>query len=104
MVRVVHPGYGMGVEFPSRTAEQRAQVGNLISVLRSCPQAVPEMNVSPQALKADSSQFQPRADSYSEAEEMEDPLLDLLRVGTKMQQDEFLEALRYQRSGESIPT
>ena len=30
MVRVAHPGHGMGVEFPSRTAEQRAQVGNLI--------------------------------------------------------------------------
>jgi hypothetical protein len=31
MVRVAHPGHGMGVEFPSRTPEQRAQVGNLIS-------------------------------------------------------------------------
>ena len=27
MVRVAHPGHGMGVEFPSRTPEQRAQVG-----------------------------------------------------------------------------
>src|SRR5271163_986116 len=42
MVRVAHPGHGMGVEFPSRTAEQRAQVGSLIDVLRSSPDSTPE--------------------------------------------------------------
>src|SRR5580704_10213001 len=47
MVRVTHPGYGMGVEFPSRTPEQRAQVGNLISFLRGCPESMLEMSVSP---------------------------------------------------------
>ena len=39
MVRVTHPEHGMGVEFPSRTSEQRAQVGNLISFLQSSPRA-----------------------------------------------------------------
>ncbi|MGA6983619.1 MAG: PilZ domain-containing protein [Candidatus Sulfotelmatobacter sp.] len=104
MVRVVHPAYGMGVEFPSRTAEQRAQVGNLISLLQSGPQSTPELSVSPQSLKADVSQFEPDSDASGEGNdgEMEDPLLDLLRLGTTMQQDDFLHALRQQRSGESV--
>src|SRR3954453_19947571 len=53
MVRVMHPGHGMGVEFPSRTPEQRAQVGNLIDVLRTSPDAAPELTISPKSLVAD---------------------------------------------------
>ena len=47
MVRVAHPGHGMGVEFPSRTPEQRAQVGNLIEFLRNCPATMLELIISP---------------------------------------------------------
>jgi DNA-binding response OmpR family regulator len=110
LVRVTHPGHGMGVEFPSRTPEQRAQVGNLISLLRSCPESTPELSVSPRALTADLSQFErtleragdPAADA--EAEDLEDPLLELLRHGSTLQQDDFLTQLRRQRSGESVAT
>ncbi|HET9407234.1 MAG TPA: PilZ domain-containing protein [Candidatus Sulfotelmatobacter sp.] len=102
MVRVVHPGYGMGLEFPSRTAEQRAQVENLINCLRSCPQTMLEMNVSPRALVADLSQFKPEGTPQSAIEEMEDPLLELLRRGASLQQDEFLEELHRQRNPEDV--
>jgi c-di-GMP-binding flagellar brake protein YcgR len=108
MVRVMHPGHGMGVEFPSRTAEQRAQVGNLISLLRGCPDSMPELNISPRALRADLSQFvsDPHLTNQSEfdvaAEEMEDPLLELLRQGSSLQQDHFAAELRRQRSGEIV--
>jgi len=107
MVRVTHPGHGMGVEFPSRTPEQREQVGNLISFLRGCPESMLEMSVSPRALAADLSQFEhaPAAESESsEGEEMQDPLLELLRNATSMQQDDFLDELHRQRSGESVAT
>jgi DNA-binding response OmpR family regulator len=113
MVRVTHPGHGMGVEFPSRTPEQRAQVGNLISFLRSCPDSTPELSVSPRALVADLSQFESAPEGVSGSEEnggseeehdLEDSLLELLRHATTMQQDDFLEELRRQRSGESVPT
>jgi CheY-like chemotaxis protein len=99
MVRVAHPGHGMGVEFPSRTAEQRAQVGNLIDVLRSSPQAAPELTISPKALVADLTQFEP-ADKKAEesADDLEDPLLELLRRGTALQQEEFLSELHHQRN------
>ncbi len=106
MVRVAHPGHGMGVEFPSRTPEQRAQVGNLISFLRGCPESMLEMSVSPRALTADLSQFECAPDAAGEAaqEELDDPLLELLLHATTMQQDDFLEELRRQRSGESVAT
>jgi CheY-like chemotaxis protein len=114
MVRVAHPGHGMGVEFPSRTPEQRAEVGNLISLLRSCPESMLELSVSPRALTADLSQFEHAReeadDTASEAiaaentEDLEDPLLELLRQGQSLQQDDFFEELRRQRSGESVAT
>jgi CheY-like chemotaxis protein len=111
MVRVAHPGHGMGVEFPSRTPEQRAEVGNLISLLRSCSESMLELSVSPRALTADVTQFE-RGDANAETpaagdettEEPEDPLLELLRQGPTLQEDDFFAELRRQRSGESVPS
>jgi CheY-like chemotaxis protein len=99
MVRVAHPGHGMGVEFPSRTPEQRAQVGNLISFLQSSPGAMPELSISPKALVADLTQFEP-ADKNPQAshDELEDPLLELLKRGSSLQQEEFLAELQQQRN------
>lgn len=109
MVRVTHPGFGMGAEFPSRTPEQRAQVGNLIDVLRSSPESMLEMSISPRALAADLREFRPdpasvnHESSESDAS-MEDPLLDLLRSGITMKRDDFMDELRHQRSGEKVTT
>lgn len=101
MVRVTHPGHGMGVEFPSRTAEQRQQVENVINFLRSCPGTMPDLDISPKALVADRTQFE-RAEKPSDADdEMEDPLLDLLRRGALLQQEEFLSELQHQRNPEA---
>lgn len=98
MVRVAHPGHGMGVEFPSRTVEQRAQVGNVIDFLRSSPNAMPELSISPKALVADVTQFEPDTNTPDAPEEMEDPLLELLRRGASLQQEEFLAELQHQRN------
>src|SRR6201997_2968506 len=90
MVRVVHPGLGMGVEFPSRTLEQREQVGSLIDFLRNSPDTMPELSISPRALVADITQFEP-ADkpAANGGEEMDDPLVELLRRGASLQQADF---------------
>jgi CheY-like chemotaxis protein len=102
MVRVVHPGHGMGVEFPSRTQEQRAQVENLITFLRGCPETTLELFISPRALTADLNQFEPSDPEREESkEEMEDLLLELLRRGTELQKDAFISELRRQRSSEN---
>jgi CheY-like chemotaxis protein len=102
MVRVAHPGHGMGVEFPSRTREQREQVGNLISFLRSCPATMLELSVSPRALIADITQFEPgeRASNH-DTDELDDLLLELLRRGSQLHQDEFLDELRQQRTADT---
>jgi CheY-like chemotaxis protein len=103
MVKVTHPGYGMGVEFPSRTAEQRAQVGNLISFLQNSPDATPELSISPKALLADLTQFQPADKPVPDSpEELEDPLLELLRRGNSLQQEEFLAELQQQRNPQDV--
>jgi hypothetical protein len=103
MVRVAHPGHGMGVEFPSRTAEQRAKVGNLINCLRQDPAKTPQLIISPRALMADLNQFETRDKPATDsAEELEDPLLELLRRGESLQQDEFLSELSQQRNPEDV--
>lgn len=102
MVRVTHPGHGMGVEFPSRTSEQRAQVGNLISFLRDCPATMLQLIISPRALVADITQFEPGDKAEESGDELEDPLLELLRRGSSLQQDDFLSELRHQRSPEDV--
>ena len=101
MVRVVHPGVGMGIEFPSRTPEQRAQVGKVIDFLRNSPGSMPELIVSPRALIADLTQFE-SVEKRAGAEEMEDPLLDLLRRGSSLQQNDFLAELQHQRNPEDV--
>jgi hypothetical protein len=101
MVRVAHPGHGMGVEFPSRTAEQRAQVENLINFLRSSRDTTPELMISPRALVADLTQFE-SGEPADATSEMEDLLLELLRRGTSLQQEQFLSELRHQRSPEGV--
>jgi len=98
IVRVVHPGYGMGVEFASRTAEQRAQVANLITVLKSNPESSLDLLVSPVARVADESDFGGSASD----DDMEDPLLDLLRNGASHSEDEFLAQLQDQRGAERV--
>lgn len=100
MVRVAHPGHGMGVEFPSRTHEQRQQVENVINFLRSCPGTMPDLDISPKSLVADLTQFERAEKSSAPEEEMEDPLLDLIRRGASLQQEEFLGELQHQRNPE----
>jgi hypothetical protein len=87
------------VEFPSRTAEQRAQVANLISFLHQGSSTTPELLISPRALVADLNQFESADQS---AEELEDPLLELLRRGASLQQDDFLSELKQQRNPEDV--
>jgi CheY-like chemotaxis protein/c-di-GMP-binding flagellar brake protein YcgR len=99
MVRVMHPGSGMGIEFASRTAEQRAQVGNFIGLLGSRPGVLPELLITPRGLAA--------GNDYGDSEgpgteELEDPLLELLRSHESLSQEEFLQELRKQRNGEEV--
>jgi DNA-binding response OmpR family regulator len=95
MVRVMHPGFGMGVEFASRTAEQREQVSGFITLLTSRPGASPELSITPRSVSG--GMESPEADT----DDLDDPLLELLRGHESLGQDEFLEQLHRQRSTQS---
>ncbi len=93
VVRVMHPAHGMGIEFPSRTEEQRKSVGDFIEFLTSTPGTTPLLEISPRLLLADAKELnhEPTAGS-------EDPLLDLVRNGVTLEEDVFLAKLHAQRS------
>ena len=97
-VRVMHPGFGMGIEFAARTTDERAQVTSFIGFLSSRPGTLPELLITPRALTEDSQAEAPN----SETEELDDPLLELLRGHESLSQEEFLQALRQQRNSEEV--
>lgn len=99
MVRIMHPGSGMGLEFPSRTTEQRETVTNFIQFLTSRPGTMPELLISPKSLVADESQFQTE---NSSEDHLEDPLLELLRNAQSLTQKQFLADLHQQRNPEAV--
>jgi hypothetical protein len=88
----------MGIEFASRTHEQRQQVETFIEFLTSRPGTLPELLITPRALTASSQEYE----NASGGEELEDPLLELLRGGAALGQEEFLVALRKQRHSEEV--
>lgn len=100
VVRVMHPSCGMGLEFPSRTSQQRDTVTHFIEFLTSRPGTMPELLISPKSLVADENQFAPHATANEE--HLEDPLLDLLRSGQSLTKDQFLAELHRQRNPEAV--
>jgi hypothetical protein len=99
MVRVMHPEFGMGIEFASGTAEQREQVGNFIGFLTSRPGTVPQLLITPKALAAGNRDDYSRKDGATESEDL---LLDLLNRAGSISQEDFLRELRQQRSSEEV--
>lgn len=101
IVRVMHPGFGMGIEFPRKSMEDSARVANFIGFLKACPGTAPELSVSPRDLVATA----PPAMGDEELlffMEMDDPLLDLLQNHERLTQEEFLQELSSQRNGDAV--
>jgi hypothetical protein len=99
VVRVMHPGTGMGVEFPSRTEAQREAVTNFIQFLTGRPGTTPELFVSPQSVAADEAQFH---SDVPEEDRLEDPLLELLRKAHTLSYEEFTAELHSQRNPDAV--
>jgi DNA-binding response OmpR family regulator len=93
LIRVMHPGYGMGLEFVSNQGEHRQLVDQFISVLSSHPGSIPLLSVSPKSIH-----FHEVASSASQPEGNADSLVELLRSDLPRSQDEFLAELRRQRN------
>jgi hypothetical protein len=71
----------------------------LIDLLRNSPNQMPELIISPRALLADLKQFEPE-DKHASAsgDEWEDPLVELLRRGATLEQQDFMAELQQQRN------
>ena len=96
-VRVMHPGFGMGIEFPAHTTDEHAQVATFIGFLSSRPGTMPELLITPRAFAAAEATDHSKSAS---SEELDDPLLDLLRRAESLSQEDFLRELRQQRNSE----
>jgi len=99
LVRVMHPGHGMGIEFPARTEEQRKSVGEFIEFLTGQPGATPQLETSPRSLVAAAVDLSLSGSAGTEAE---DPLLELLRTGSALEEEAFLDELCRQRTPASV--
>ena len=99
LVRVMHPSHGMGIEFPARTEEQRKSVGDFIEFLTSRPGATPELESSPRALRASAEELKR---SSGTDHELDDPLLELLRRGDSLEEQDFLAQLHQQRNSAEV--
>jgi CheY-like chemotaxis protein len=99
LVRIMHPGHGMGIEFPARTEQQRKSVGDFIEFLTGQPGATPQLETSPRSLVADAIDL---GHASSEAAAAEDPLLELLRTGDALEEETFLAELHRQRTPVSV--
>ena len=95
LVRVMHPGHGMGIEFPVRTWEQRKSVAEFIESLTGQPGVTPRLEISPRSLVASAADLEQPSSSDTDAS---DPLMDLLRTGGALEEDDFLAELRRQRT------
>jgi CheY-like chemotaxis protein len=99
LVRVMHPGHGMGIEFPARTEEQRKSVGDFIEFLTSQPGATPQLETSPRSLLANAVDLSQTGNTGTDAE---DPLLELLRTGNSLEEEQFLSELHRQRTPANV--
>ena len=95
LVRVMHPGYGMGIEFPARTPVQRKTVADFIDWLTHHPEEKPQLETSPRSLVANEIDI---SQSDTHPGDADDSLLTLLRAGSTMEQEEFLSQLSRQRT------
>lgn len=93
LVRIMHPGIGMGVEFTQNTAAQKAKVEEFIQILINTIGAVPELQVQPDTIDNSAGAF---ASWEAPADEF-DPLLSLFHVHAEAPAELFQEELRNQR-------
>jgi DNA-binding response OmpR family regulator len=97
LVRVVHPGRGMGVEFAGQPESVRQKIEDLLNTLSSHHDVAPQLLVAPKSIAF-------RAEEPASTSDTGDDLLHLLRSQEDLTEDQFLAELRRQRRSESEAT
>ncbi len=98
VVRIMHPQWGMGIEFAKYTQAQRNEVRALLNLLSSRAGVEPQLKIKPTALTAE----QDFKDPAATAELSDDALLQLLRSHETFNQEEFLQELHRQRHSAAV--
>jgi DNA-binding response OmpR family regulator len=93
IVRIMHSGAGMGLEFTQNTPSQKTSVEEFIQTLVTSTGTVPDLQVRPDAIDNTSSSFS----SEQVGNDQSDPLLSLFRTKTDLSADLFHAELRKQR-------
>lgn len=92
LVRVMHSGTGMGVEFTRKTPAQQSKVEQFIQTLINTSGAIPDLQVQPDTIDNSEEAF-----AWPENLAEPDPLLTLFHERADAPTDEFLVDLRKQR-------
>lgn len=93
IVRIMHSGAGMGLEFTQNTPAQKASVEEFIQTLVTSTGTVPDLQVRPDAIDNSPSTFS----SEQIGNDQGDPLLSLFRTKSDLSADLFHAELRKQR-------
>ena len=93
IVRIMHPGSGMGVEFTKNTSVQRARVEDFIRTLVNTSGAVPDIEVKPDAIDNSTEAYS----FWQLPDDRIDPLITLFRSKTDLPPESFQMELRKQR-------
>lgn len=98
LVRIMHPGSGMGVEFTQNTPTQRAKVEEFIHTLVNTAGATPELQVKPDSIENSSAE----TSAGQKPAEGEDPLLSLFHDHADSPADAFAAYLQKQRGAPAL--
>jgi DNA-binding response OmpR family regulator len=93
-VRVMHPEFGMGVEFSQNTAKQREHVQGMIETLRANGENSAELQVEPDGMET---LLENQAAPAWPVAEAEDSLIELFRNKSQAPVELFLAEMRQQR-------
>ncbi len=98
-VRVMYPEFGMGVEFANKTLEHRSLMEAVIGRLTGTHNLVPEVLVEPEGLDWGNNveALSEGSSVPTDAEDLEDPLLELFHTGGLLPKEQFLVKLEKQR-------
>lgn len=93
IVRIMHPGAGMGLEFTQNTPTQKTSVEEFIQTLVSSTDTVPDLQVRPDAIDNTPTTYS----TERIGDDQGDPLLTLFRAKSELAADLFHAELRKQR-------
>jgi CheY-like chemotaxis protein len=94
VVRVMHPGFGMGIELFSRSSPSHKELFQFIRFLLDFPEAAPQLSVMPCGIVTAGDHS---TGTYTQENDSNDILFNLLREESALSQEEFLQKLHSQR-------